>query len=89
MLTKLTLSLTFKHDNYHVYKKDFKIDTLAWKDAFLVLGGIVLVLSFTALFIRFSKAENDAANKEIAEIKKFEKTIEDTEEELEPAMELN
>lgn len=67
----------------------FKIDTLAWKDAFLVLGGIVLVLSFTALFIRFSKAENDAANKEIAEIKKFEKTIEDTEEELEPAMELN
>ena len=37
----------------------------------------------------FSKEENDAANKELAEIKKFEKTIEDTEEELEPAMELN
>lgn len=67
----------------------FKIDTLAWNDAFLILGGIVTVLSFSALLIRFSKAENDAANKELEEIKKFEKTIEDTEEELEPAMELN
>jgi len=67
----------------------FKMDTIAWKDSFLILGGIVTVLSFSALLIRFSQAENDAANKEIEEIKKFEKTIEDKETELEPAMELN
>lgn len=67
----------------------FKMDALAWKDSFLILGGIVTILSFSALLIRFSQAENDAANKEIEEIKKFEKTIEDKETELEPAMELN
>lgn len=45
----------------------FKIDGLAWNDAFLYLGVIIFFLSFLVLTIRFSKKENEEAEREFKE----------------------
>jgi NNP family nitrate/nitrite transporter-like MFS transporter len=45
----------------------FRTEGLAWADAYLILGVVVLLCSFAALVVRFSESEETAVKVEIAE----------------------